>query len=78
MKFLSTESKHLLVRSLPNRQAARSNKYLQTKLSENKLNDGLLRIFRKASSLFEEQGISTLFIALGMLSGMKGMNQICF
>ncbi len=44
-----------------------SDKFLRTVLSEDKLNDSLLRIYRKASSLFEEQGLSTLFIALGSL-----------
>ena len=42
-------------------------KFLQTALSEEKLNDSLLRIYRKSSSLFEEQGLSTLFMALGTL-----------
>ncbi len=42
-------------------------KFLETVLSEEKLNDSLLRIYRKSSSLFEEQGLSTLFMALGML-----------
>jgi very-short-patch-repair endonuclease len=42
-------------------------KFLQTALSEEKLNDSLLRIYRKSSSLLEEQGLSTLFMAIGTL-----------
>ncbi len=42
-------------------------RFLHTRLSGEKLNDSLLRIFRKSSSLFEEQGISTLFLAIGIL-----------
>ncbi len=38
---------------------------LQTDLPEDKLRHNLLRIYQKASSIFEEQGYNTLFISLG-------------
>ena len=56
---------------LPSSEASSTNitreKFLQTALTEEKLNDGLLRIYRKSSSLFEEQGLNTLFLAIGIL-----------
>ncbi|MGL4611138.1 MAG: DUF4011 domain-containing protein [Trueperaceae bacterium] len=41
--------------------------YLQTKLSEQKLDVTLLEMYRTARTLQQEQGINNLYIALGML-----------
>ncbi len=60
LKFLPTQNND----EIP---LVRKDKFLQTSSPEEKLNDSLLRIYRKSVSLFEEQGISTLFVALGML-----------
>ena len=49
-------------------------KYLQTDLTEKTLERNLLRIYSKASSVMEEQGYNTLFLALGFLEWYESDN----
>ncbi len=44
---------------------------LQTELQEAKLDYSLLRIYQNSTSLLEEQGVNTLFLALGMIEWLE-------
>jgi Protein of unknown function (DUF4011)/AAA domain len=48
-------------------KAGRAQSHLQTKLSSEKLERRLTKIFREERTLEEEQGVSTLYLALGFL-----------
>lgn len=47
---------------------------LQTSYTEKRLNNKLLSLYRSAKSNIEEQGINTLYVALGMLEWFEDLN----